>query len=142
MQQNDGWDVQTSIREDSDGGLVVQRRQLVGDHVDYCKARANEGLHGFPDFKLKASIPAVVVEPVVSRPPDARPDWMQATDAITFARNEPPPAAPPPPLGWSDANSAVQGAGESASPSAAASARRPTTSCHIARPPGPYRARG
>ena len=62
MQQNDGWDVQTSIREDSDGGLVVQRRQLVGDHVDYCKARANEGLHGFPDFKLKASIPAVVVE--------------------------------------------------------------------------------
>ena len=71
---------------------------------------------------LDEQAPPPSVEPVVSRPPDARPDWMQATDAITFARNEPPPAAPPPPLGWSDANSAVQGAGEPASPSAAASA--------------------
>lgn len=42
--------------------LVLRRTQHVGDHVDYCKARANEGLHGFPDFKLKASIPAIVVE--------------------------------------------------------------------------------
>lgn len=58
---NDGWDVRTRIIEEDDS-IVVQRMQLVGDHVDYCKARANEGLHGFPDFKLKASIPAVVVD--------------------------------------------------------------------------------
>lgn len=60
--QDEAWGVRTSFRQNEDGGLVVTREQLVADHVDYCKARANEGLHGFPDFKLKASIPVVVVE--------------------------------------------------------------------------------
>jgi hypothetical protein len=46
-----------------DGSITVARQQLVGDHVDYCTARRNEGLHGpSKDFKLMASIPAVVVE--------------------------------------------------------------------------------
>lgn len=48
--------------EQGDGTIVVGRQQLVADHVDYCKARSNEGQHGSSDFKLMASIPAVVVE--------------------------------------------------------------------------------
>lgn len=46
-----------------DDRLVVQRQQTgLAQHVDYCKARANEGHHGLPDFKLKASIPNIIVE--------------------------------------------------------------------------------
>lgn len=60
--QTDGWDVETGVEQTADGTLVVHRRQFVADHVDYCKARANEGHHGFPDFKLKASIPVTVIE--------------------------------------------------------------------------------
>lgn len=59
---NDGWDVQRSIKVEGDGTVIVQSLQYVADHVDYCKARANEGFHGFPDFKLKASIPVTVIE--------------------------------------------------------------------------------
>jgi hypothetical protein len=62
--------------------------------------------------------PAPRVEPVVSQPADVRPDWMQATEAITFARNEPSPQ----PVGWSDANLGVQDGGASTSTSTAASA--------------------
>lgn len=61
MQQDD-WDMATRVEQDADGGIVIKRGQLVADHVDYCRARANEGLHGLPDMRLKASIPAVVVE--------------------------------------------------------------------------------
>lgn len=44
--------------------LVIQREQTgLAAHADYCKARANEGYHGpAKDFKLRASIPAIVVE--------------------------------------------------------------------------------
>lgn len=59
---DDGWDVETSQTMEPDGTIVVHRRQFVADHVDYCKARANEGHHGFSDFKLKASIPVTVIE--------------------------------------------------------------------------------
>ena len=59
---NDGWDVQRRLKVEGDGTVVVQSLQYVADHVDYCKARANEGHHGFSDFKLKASIPVTVVE--------------------------------------------------------------------------------
>lgn len=50
-------------KEEGDN-LVVQRQQNgLAEHADYCRARANEGLHGpAADFKLKASIPAIVVE--------------------------------------------------------------------------------
>lgn len=65
--------------------------------------------------------PAPREEPVVSEPHDVRPDWMQATDAITFAPKEPLPPPMAPPFGWSDA-SVAQGGGESASVNAAASA--------------------
>jgi len=58
----DGYDVAEKWNMDGDGNITVQRQQFVADHVDYCKARANEGLHGLPDFKLKASIPVTVVE--------------------------------------------------------------------------------
>lgn len=45
-------------------GLVVQRSQTgIADHIDYCQARANEGFHGpDKDFKLKASIPTILIE--------------------------------------------------------------------------------
>ena len=45
-------------------GLVVERKQVgIADHIDYCQARQNEGFHGpSSDFKLKASIPAILVE--------------------------------------------------------------------------------
>lgn len=45
-------------------GLVVQRQQTgIADHIDYCQARANEGFHGpDKDFKLKASIPSILIE--------------------------------------------------------------------------------
>ncbi len=62
LQPDDGWDIQETHTRDPELGLVITRQQNVADHVDYCKARANEGLHGFPDFKLKASIPVLVVE--------------------------------------------------------------------------------
>lgn len=55
-------EVQTDWKEEGET-LVIQRSQTgIAEHVDYCKARANEGHHGFADFKLKASIPAVVIE--------------------------------------------------------------------------------
>lgn len=60
--QHDGWDVQTTATTEADGTVVVKRRQLVADHVDYCKARANEGHHGFKDFRLRASFPVTVIE--------------------------------------------------------------------------------
>src|SRR5262249_21908563 len=48
------------------------------------------------------------VEPLDIRPADERPDWMQATDAISVARTAPSPS----PLAWSDG--AMQATGESA----------------------------
>lgn len=53
----------TTTKEEGDA-LVIQRRQTgIAAHVDYCRARANEGHHGpAKDFQLKASIPAIVVE--------------------------------------------------------------------------------
>lgn len=55
-------EVQTAYGYEDDK-LVIQRGQAgIADHIDYCKARANEGFHGLSDFKLKASLPAVVVE--------------------------------------------------------------------------------
>lgn len=60
--QGDGWDVQRSATLEGDGTIVVHSLQHLAGHVDYCKARANEGHHGFSDFKLKASIPVTVIE--------------------------------------------------------------------------------
>lgn len=48
--------------EHGDEGVAVVREQYVGDIRDHCIARHNEGYHGASDFKLMASLPAVVVE--------------------------------------------------------------------------------
>lgn len=55
-------DLQEAWLQHGDGDITVVRRQLVADHVDYCKARANEGFHGPRDMRLKISVPDVVVE--------------------------------------------------------------------------------
>ncbi|HEU4502197.1 MAG TPA: hypothetical protein VFR82_11155 [Nitrospira sp.] len=61
---------------------------------------------------------APLIEEPVSVSPDTRPDWMQATDAITFDRPAPPPAAT-----WSDAPAVTASPVEvEVAPSAAASA--------------------
>ena len=46
----------------NEDGFVIQREQHVASIVDYAKARANEGHHGFKDFKLMAVVPVLVVE--------------------------------------------------------------------------------
>lgn len=50
--------------DENSEGLVIQREQTgIVDHIDYCQARQNEGFHGpASDFKLRASIPAILVE--------------------------------------------------------------------------------
>lgn len=55
-------DVQEAWLQHGDGDITVVRRQLVADHVDYCKARHNEGHHGPRDMRLKMSIPELVVD--------------------------------------------------------------------------------
>jgi hypothetical protein len=45
----------------NDDGYVVQREQRVAGIVDYCKARHNEGRHGFKDFKLMGKLPEEMV---------------------------------------------------------------------------------
>lgn len=47
--------------------------------------------------------PAPAVTPEASPPQDLRPEWMQATESITFARTDPPR----PQVGWSDAPTPV-----------------------------------
>ena len=42
--------------------------------------------------------------PAVTPPADSQPEWMQATESITFASTDP---SPPPPAGWNDAHAAV-----------------------------------
>ncbi len=63
-QQGDGWSMRTKFLEE-DGVhkivRVVDEQELV-DTLDYCKARHNEGLHGEKDFKLAATVPAVLIE--------------------------------------------------------------------------------
>lgn len=70
------------IREkwiDDGDRLVVQREQDVARHVDYCRARQNEGYHGpGKDFRLVASIPAVVVEHYI---------WARGITLAEFMRN-------------------------------------------------------
>jgi hypothetical protein len=69
------------------------------------------------EWKSTVDESAPPAEPAFSPPVDSRPDWMQATDAITFARTE----IPTPQAKWSDADAMVAPASEAAS-SAAASA--------------------
>ena len=47
-------------------GIVIHREQDVSGIVDYAKARHNEGHHGFPDFKLAAVVPELVVEAYIA----------------------------------------------------------------------------
>ena len=61
------------------------------------------------EWKSTTEEPVPTVEKVVQ--PPARPDWMQATESITFARPEPLPTQ----ARWSDADTAAPAAGESAS---------------------------
>ncbi len=55
-------DVHTKFVQHGDEGAVVVREQFVGDIRENCIARHNEGHHGFKDFRLMASLPAVVIE--------------------------------------------------------------------------------
>jgi hypothetical protein len=61
------------------------------------------------EWKSTTEEPVPIVEKVVQ--PPAGPDWMQATESITFARPEPLPTQ----ARWSDADTAAPAAGESAS---------------------------
>jgi hypothetical protein len=60
--------------------------------------------------------PPEPVEPLDARPADERPDWIKATDGISFPRTEPSPT----PLAWSDGAVAMEVGGTSASTSTAA----------------------
>lgn len=86
---SDGWDVETSVTPQSDGTIVVQRQQFVADHVDYCRARANEGMHGFPDFKLKASIPVTVIEAYCRINGITLREWQQNKEHVKRMVNDP-----------------------------------------------------
>lgn len=55
-------DVHSRLVDHGGEGFAVLREQYVGDIRDYCIARHNEGLHGSSDFRLMASLPAVVIE--------------------------------------------------------------------------------
>jgi hypothetical protein len=68
-------------------------------------------------WKSTSDEPAPLGEEPLSTPPDTRPDWMQATETITFNRAE----SPPPRARWSDAEATLSSGGEAAS-SAAVSA--------------------
>lgn len=86
---SDGWDVRTKTKVEGDGTVVVQRQQLVADHVDYCKARANEGHHGFPDFKLKASIPVTVIEAYCRTNGITLREWQRNKEHVRRMVNDP-----------------------------------------------------
>jgi len=60
------------------------------------------------EWKSTSDEPAPLVEEALVSPPDTRPDWMQATETITFNRPEPPP----PRARWSDGEATVPAAGE------------------------------
>ena len=60
------------------------------------------------EWKSTGDEPALLVQDAVSTPPDTRPDWMQATETITFNR----PEASPPRARWSDAEATVPAAAE------------------------------
>ncbi|HEX5550572.1 MAG TPA: hypothetical protein VFX36_07055, partial [Nitrospira sp.] len=66
------------------------------------------------EWKSTTEEAATTVEEVVRPAADPRPDWMQATEAITFTRSEPSPTQ----ARWSDADTAAPSAGESASAAA------------------------
>ena len=66
------------------------------------------------EWKSTVDEPAPPLEPVFSPPVDSRPEWMQATEAITLARTE--PAAPH--ARWSDADVLVPPTAEAARVSA------------------------
>jgi hypothetical protein len=63
------------------------------------------------EWKSTTDRPASTVDTEVSAQPDTRPDWMQATEAITFSRPEPQPSQPK----WSDADISAPAVGEAAS---------------------------
>jgi hypothetical protein len=65
-------------------------------------------------WKSTADESAPPVKPVFSPPVDSRPDWMQATEAITLARTEPPVSQ----ARWSDADVLVPSPAEAASAAA------------------------
>ena len=66
------------------------------------------------EWKTTPEEPAPSLQQSISPPVDTRPDWMQATDTITFASPAPPPSQPR----WSDADTAVPSIGETASAAA------------------------
>ena len=63
------------------------------------------------EWKTTTEEPVLSLQQGINTPVDTRPDWMQATETITFTRPEPPPSQPR----WSDADTAVPSVGETAS---------------------------
>lgn len=83
------WDVHEKLELQPNGEILIKRGQLVGDHVDYCKARQNEGLHGLPDFKLKASFPVTVVEAYCSDKGITLQEWFRNPEHVKAMVNDP-----------------------------------------------------
>ena len=54
--------VHTKLVDHGKEGAMIVREQYVGDIVENCTARRNEGYHGFKDFRLMASIPPLIIE--------------------------------------------------------------------------------
>ena len=81
--------VHTKAINNGDEGIVVAREQYVGDIRDYCIARHNEGLHGHDDFRLMASLPAVVVEHYINVNGITMREFMQNPEHIKRMVNDP-----------------------------------------------------
>jgi hypothetical protein len=64
------------------------------------------------EWRSTSDQPTPPRDPEAAPQPDTRPDWLQATEAITFSRPEP---APPPQTGWSDEEVPVPAVAETAS---------------------------
>ena len=68
------------------------------------------GQEAIREWKSTTEEQASSVDSAISSPVDLRPDWMQASETITFNRPTPPPQAR-----WSDVDTAVPSIGEAAS---------------------------
>lgn len=86
--QADG-DVHGKWVEHGNEGAVVVREQFVGDIRDYCIARHNEGHHGASDFKLMASLPAVVIEHYCNVNGITFREWMKNPEHVKRMVNDP-----------------------------------------------------
>lgn len=86
--------MENSIKErwtENSEGLVLQREQAgLQEHMDYCQARANEGHHGpAKDFKLKAELPAILVEHYCQQKGITLQEWLSNKEHVRAMVNDP-----------------------------------------------------